>query len=207
MATVIGLLGGTFDPPHMAHVHLACTAMRAFSLDGVRLMPCRIPPHKSRPDMASADHRAAMCRLACDGTAGLSVERVELDRDGPSYTADTLRILSQREPAVRWRLIMGADMVEILHTWRDPETVLALGHPILACRPGYRLSATALAASVDASLHRYLPELCAGYLDLPPMEVSSSAVRAAVAGGADIAALVPEAVASYIRSAGLYRAR
>lgn len=204
MSRVIGLLGGTFDPIHNAHIHLAMTAREKFHLDEVRLMPANIPPHKSRPDLTAAEHRKAMCQQASASMSGLGVETIELDREGPSFSIDTLRLLCQREPEVTWRLIMGADMLTILHSWKDAPEVIRLGHPIIACRPGCQLESDNLRQQLDPSLAAYASVLSEGYLELPPMQLSSTEIRAKVKRGECISTDVPASVAAYIDAHRLY---
>ncbi len=194
LAKRIGLLGGTFDPVHRAHVALAHAALAALRLDEVRWMPAGQPWQKER-QVTPAVHREAMVRLAIAGEPRFVLERMEIERAGPSYTLDTVRALAAAEPAAEWVLIIGQDQYAGLHTWRDWQQLLGLVTLAVANRPGEQRP---VAAEVQAFTHRVVP--------LPMLDISSTDIRARVSQGRDIAQLVPPEVARYIESHGLYRA-
>jgi nicotinate-nucleotide adenylyltransferase len=193
-ARKIGLFGGSFDPVHNAHLALARQARDELQLHELRWVPAGNPWQKSRPMTPAAD-RAAMLRLAVDGEAGFTIEECELRRRGPSYTLDTVRELQAAEPGALWFLVIGQDQYCNLHTWHGFEQLLQRVTLAVAQRPG---SEPAADARVRAAAHVVL--------QLPPIDISASGIRARVAAGLDIAALVPPAVALYIRQQGLYRA-
>lgn len=189
----IGLFGGSFDPPHVAHVALARAALDALQLDAVRWTPAGQPWQKTRT-ISPAAQREAMVRLAIDGEPRFVVERIELERTGPSYTLDTVRSFAQAQPDALWFLIIGADQYAGLHTWRDWQQLLGLVTLAVANRPG---PMPPVSAEVLRFPHRVVP--------LPMLDISATEVRARVAQGLPIDTMVPPAVARYIDQHGLYR--
>lgn len=189
----IGLFGGTFDPPHNAHLALARLALAELALDELRWIPAGQPYQKARA-ITPAAQREAMVRLAIAGEPRFVLERCELERSGPSYTIDTVRELQAREPGARWFLLIGQDQYAGLPSWRDWRELLARVSLAVAQRPG-------AAALADAEL-RAVPVAA---LALPPMDVSATVIRARAAAGAPITDLVPPGVASYIDRHHLYR--
>lgn len=189
----IGLFGGSFDPPHRAHVALAASALAQLALAEVRWIPAGQPWQKTRT-VTPAPHREAMVRLAIDGEPRFVVDRIELDRAGPSYTLDTVRALQAREPGAEWVLLIGADQYAGLHTWQDWRELLARVTLAVANRPGLH---PAPHAEVLRHPHRVVP--------LAMLDISSTEIRARVARGLPIDDLVPPAVARYIDLHALYR--
>ena len=189
----IGLFGGSFDPPHRAHVALAASALAQLALAEVRWIPAGRPWQKTRT-VTPAPHREAMVRIAIDGEPRFVLDRIELDRAGPSYTLDTVRALQAREPGAEWVLLIGADQYANLHTWRGWERLLALTVLAVAQRPGEH---PAPDAAVLRHPHSAVP--------LPMLDISSTDIRARAARGERIDALVPPAVARYIEQHHLYR--
>ena len=189
----IGLFGGSFDPVHAAHVKLAEVALSQLGLDLVRWIPAGRPWQKSR-DLAPAAHRAAMVELAIAHEPKFMLDRRELQRDGASYTFDTVRELQDLEPGAQWFLIIGQDQYAGLHTWRGWEELLARVTLAVANRPGAPLRAS---PEVQRVAHQTVA--------LPMMDISSTDIRARVRAGQGIDALVPAAVARYIEQHHLYR--
>ena len=196
----VGLLGGTFNPPHNGHLLCAQSAAIAFSLDEVRLIPARVPPHKEIPEDPGVEARVEMCRLAVAADPLLSVSRAEADRPGPSFTVDTLRALDDAEPEHDLTFIVGADMARSLPSWREPEAVLALASLAVAEREG--VSREEILASLDG-----LPGVPdrIGFFDMPRFDVSSTMIRNRAGAGVPIRHLVPDAVADHVQATGLYR--
>jgi len=188
-----GLLGGTFDPVHVAHLALAQAALQALSLDQVRWIPAGQPWQKTR-DVTAAHHREAMVRLAIADEPRFMLDRIELERSGPSYTLDTVKALSAAHPNTEWVLIVGADQYASLHTWVDWRELLGRVTLAVANRPG---APPAVHPEVLAFPHRAVP--------LPMLDISSTDVRQRAQSGADIGALVPPEVARYIETHRLYR--
>ena len=190
----IGLFGGTFDPVHNAHVALARSARDELALDEVRWIPAGAPWQKMRT-LTAADHREAMVRLAIEGEARFVLDRIELERGGPSFTLDTVRALQAGEPGASWVLMIGQDQYAGLHTWRDWPELLGRVALAVANRPG---PVPPVDAEVQRFAHRSVP------LDM--LDISSTEIRRLAAAGADISNLVPPRVARYIDSHRLYRA-
>lgn len=189
-----GLFGGTFDPPHLAHVRIAAAAFDHLSLDQLVIVPCHVPPLK-RPARATPEQRLAMCRLAFD-RPGFVVDPIELSRPGPSYTADTLAALAASRPG-DWWLILGSDALADFPRWRSPEAILALARLAVVERLGDDL----------AELVAHLPNSVRSRLEVVPSRatgLASTAVREAAAEQRSVAEQVPESVAAFIAKHRLY---
>jgi len=198
----VGLLGGTFNPPHVAHLVCAMEARDQLALDVVRLVPAGMPPHKQVPDDPGVEVRVALCALAAASEPGLEVLRAEADRPGPSYTVDTLRALHDAFPGDELTFIVGGDQALSLPTWREPEGLLSLARIAVAARGDATREqildrCSTLAGAADGLV----------FFDLPRLDVSSSDLRRRVAVGRPIRHLTPEAVAERIAADGLYRQR
>lgn len=196
----MGLFGGTFDPIHKGHVSMALRLAQALDLDGVVLMPTFVPPHKIKENMASAQHRLAMCRLAAEEHPILSVSDLELQRGGASFTVDTLTALCEQQPDTQWHLLVGADMFTTLRTWHQFADIADMAV----------LCTIARAGTDTTKLKEYAAALTADgircYVDECPVEpYSSTQVRERVAAGESASDMVGEAVARYIGDNGLYR--
>ena len=195
----LGILGGTFNPPHVGHLVMAQEALDQLGLDRVVLMPVSRPPHKEAADDPGPEARLELCRLAVAGDERLAVSALEIERGGASYTADTLRELHARQPEQELTFIVGGDMAHSLPAWREPEAVLALARLAVAEREGVRREDVA----------RRLEPLHSGdrvtFFDMPRIDVSSSDIRRRVAEGRPIRYLVPDAVAEAVAQRDLYR--
>jgi nicotinate-nucleotide adenylyltransferase len=195
----LGILGGTFNPPHLGHLVCAQEAHFRLGLDRVLLMPVNVPPHKEALEDPGAEHRVELCRLAVGDDPRLAVSRAEVDRPGPSFTVDTLTRLHESSPEDELIFIVGGDMARSLPRWRDPERILELATVAAAERAG----------SGRAEIAEELAGLRAAarveFFEMPRVDISSSLVRARVAAGRPIRYLVPEAVERYIEARGLYR--
>jgi len=191
----LGLLGGTFDPPHVGHLIAAQDAMQALALARVAFIPAARPPHKLDRPVTAAKHRLAMLRLACADDPRFTLETLELDRVGPSYTVDTLRTLARRGHELF--LLIGADQFAEFDTWKEPAQVRRLATLGVMRRAGEEV-----AAGIVGQDAGFLP-----VRDVPVtrVDVSSSLIRAAVAGGRSIRYLVSPAVEKYIHEHQLYR--
>jgi nicotinate-nucleotide adenylyltransferase len=194
-----GILGGTFNPPHIGHLVCAQEALVGLDLDSVLLVPVSAPPHKPLPDDPGADVRLELCRLAVARDARLAVSTLEVERGGPSYTVDTLRELNERHPEEELTFIVGGDMAASLPDWREPGRVLELAELAVAERAG------AGRQEIERRLARLGPPGRVRFFDMPRIDVSSSLIRARVAAGLPIRYLVPEEVAEHIEAEGLYR--
>jgi nicotinate-nucleotide adenylyltransferase len=195
----LGILGGTFNPPHIAHLVMAQEALEQLGLDRVDLMPVSNPPHKEASGDPGAAVRLELCRLATEGDDRLGVSDLEIERGGASYTVDTLRALHERVPEHELTFIVGGDMAHSVPAWREPEAILELARLAVAERQELRREDIA---------HRLEP-LHSGdrvvFFDMPRIDISSSAIRERIAAGRSIRYLVPDRVADEIRARGLYR--
>ena len=196
----IGILGGTFSPPHVGHLACAETALSQLGLDRLLLMPVALPPHKDAGEDPGPEHRLAMCRLAAAGDERIEVSELEVDRGGPSYTVDTLRALHEASPQDELTFVAGGDMAASLPGWRQPEEVLRLARFAVAEREG------AGRAEVERALAGLDGRDRVVFFDMPRIDVSSSAIREGIAAGRPVRDLVPDAVARYIEQHGLYGA-
>jgi nicotinate-nucleotide adenylyltransferase len=196
----LGILGGTFDPPHIGHLWLATVAADELDLGKVLLVPAASPPHKRRRSISHAADRVLMTRLAAANDPRLDVSLVELEREGPSYTVDTLADLGQRHPEADLVLILAADSLAQIDTWREPDRLLELASWAVGPRPGTPLPSRAeLVARWGRSASRI--HLLGG----PSLDVSGTLIRRRVAAGRAIRYLVPRAVEELIVNRGLYR--
>lgn len=190
----IGLFGGSFDPVHRAHVALARSALDDLHLDSVRWVPAGRPWQKDRR-ITDAAQREAMVRLAIAGEPRFVLDRIEIERAGPSYTLDTVRELQAAMPGHSWFLLIGQDQYAGLHTWNGWQELLQRVTLAVANRPGV---APAVHPEVLRFPHRSVP--------LAMLDISSTDIRARCAAGQDISQLVPPEVARYIDQTRLYRA-
>ena len=136
MTKHIGIFGGTFNPVHNGHIASARFVQQHCALDEVRLMPCHLPPHRATPGVSAAQ-RGAMVQLAIDGHAGLTLEPLELNKTSPSFTADSLNMLTAREPAQRFYFIIGMDSLCYFCSWKNWQSILQHCHLLVCQRPGY----------------------------------------------------------------------
>ena len=197
----MGLFGGTFDPIHQGHIDMALRLAEQLELDGVVLMPTFVPPHKIKESMAAAEHRLAMCRLAAQPHDVLQVSDLELQRQGASFTVDTLSALCEQYPDTQWYLMTGADMFTTLRTWHRFEDIARMAVLCTVPRAGTDTDQLqAYAAALEADGIRCFVD------DRPVLEVSSTEVRQRITAGESTDGLLPAAVAAYIHDHGLYRA-
>jgi nicotinate-nucleotide adenylyltransferase len=195
----IGVLGSAFNPPHLGHLALAQEALWQLGLDEVILVPTGEAPHKRIADDPGRDVRIAMTRLAAADDPRFSVSALEVEREGPSYTYETLQALAEERAETELVFVMGADAAVGLESWRNPERVVKSARLAVARRAG--VSDTEVAA-VMRSLGA---EGKATMLEMPQFGVSSSAVRERAAQGRPLRYLVPEPVARFIEEKGVYR--
>ena len=197
----VGILGGTFNPPHLAHLVCASEAASQLQLDRVLLTPVASPPHKDAGDVdPGPEERLALCRLAVQGDGRLDVSDIEVRRGGPSYTVDTLRELHARTPEDDLTFILGGDIALGLPSWHEPEAVLALASLAVAERSG--AGRRDVAARLEESFPGIEPPR---FFDMPRLDISSSQIRRRIAEGRPIRYLVPDPVAEHIARRKLYR--
>jgi nicotinate-nucleotide adenylyltransferase len=189
----LGVLGGTFDPPHVGHLILAEQAREQLRLDFVVFIPAGDPWRKAGRDVSPAAHRLEMTRLAVAGNDAFYVDDLEITREGPTYTVDTLRLLRERAPGDELFFIVGEDALADLHAWRDPEGIAALATLAVAGRSGIEVAA---ALPFARRVER---------IAMPLIDVSSTDVRERASAGRSLRYLVPPAVEAYIKDNRLYR--
>jgi nicotinate-nucleotide adenylyltransferase len=194
----IGILGGTFNPPHLGHLICAQEAYLQLGLDRVTLIPARIPPHKPVEHEPGAEHRLELCRLAIRGDERLDVSEIEIAREGPSYTVDTLEELHSRAPDQELFLIVGGDIAAGLPTWHRPERVLSLATLAVAKRRGTSR------AAVDEALGSLSGGERTRFFRMPRIGISSTMLRERVRDGQPIRYYAPDAVGRYIGAHRLY---
>jgi nicotinate-nucleotide adenylyltransferase len=195
----VAVFGGTFDPVHHGHLIAAEEARHALALDQVLFVPAAVPPHKLGDSIAHAEHRVAMLRLAIAGNTAYALSRVDLDRPGPHFTVDMLRLVAaDLGPGTELFFLMGADSLADLPTWRDPAGVMTQAHLVVVDRPGYTPDL--------ATLEARLPGLGArlSVVHMPLVGIAASDIERRVRQGRPIRYQVPEAVADYIAAHGLY---
>ena len=184
----VGILGGTFNPPHIGHLLIGSEVRDALNLDEVRLMPTAVPPHKESSGSATARQRLRMVELAIKGIEGLTASSFEVERGGVSYTYDSLKELTLLEPFVDFHFIIGGDMIDILPTWHRIEELMDLVKFVGINRPGY------------TGTTNYPVTL----VNIPQIDLSSSLIRQRFVDGNTVQVLVPKAVELFIRQEGLY---
>jgi nicotinate-nucleotide adenylyltransferase len=196
----VGILGGAFNPPHTGHLVCAQEALTQLELDKVVFVPVGQAPHRELEGDPGAEERLEMVELATADDERFEVSRAELDREGPSYTSDTLRALREAAPDEELFLILGGDQASTLATWHEPEEVLALATVAVVERISWSRQA------IGIKLGRLQGERGIRYLEMPIIQISSSSIRRRAAEGKPIRYLVPDKVAAYIESNGLYGA-
>ncbi len=194
-----GILGGTFNPPHLGHLVCAQEAYLQLGLDRVMVIPARIPPHKPVEEEPGIEHRLEMCRLAIAGDERrFEVSDLEARRAGPSYTVDTLEELDAQQPKSELLLIVGGDVALAFASWREPQRVLELATLAVAERPG------TARADVEAALRRVPGGEQAGFFEMPEIGISSTMLRERARAGVSTRYLMPDRVRSYIDQHQLY---
>ncbi len=197
----IGILGGTFDPPHIGHLIIAQEAAFRFGLERVLFVPAGQPYLKIGRSITPAHHRVEMVRRAIASNPLFAVSMLEVEREGPSYTVDTLIALHKEwGPEAHLYFIIGLDLVEEIPRWHQPERLLSLCQVIVLARPGYEAAVGRLEEAIPGALQRLL------FLEGLLIGISATDIRQRVAQGLPIRYLVPQAVGEYIRDQGLYRA-
>ena len=197
----IGLMGGSFNPIHHGHLVLAECARIQFSLEKVIFIPTGKPGHKVKEMPISPDHRHNMTLLATESNPYFFISRIELDREDPCYTVDTLTFFAETFPKLRFELyfITGADSVLDILTWKNPQEALSLANFIAGTRPGYSFSdffnKLSNLPSAQEQIH---------LIEIPSLDISSSQIRANIRAGKSIRYLVPNEVEFYINKHKLY---
>lgn len=184
----VGILGGTFDPPHNGHLMIANEVFSELNLDEIWFMPNQEPPHKKKPESVNNEDRLHMLELATRGNSFFKIETIELQRSGPSFTVETMRILNNQYPNHKFYFIIGADMIEYLPKWHKIEELIEIVKFVGVERPKYNLET------------KY-PII---YVDIPAFDVSSSMIRKRLKTGKTVRYLLPESVLRFIGEKHLY---
>ena len=197
----VGVLGGTFDPPHIGHLILGEYAVEALDLECLLYVPAADPPHKRHRYKTSVAHRLAMLRLALAGNEHFCLSRIDIDRPGPHYSLDMVRIAQEQYPGARLYFVMGGDSLRDLPRWYRPDDLMELCTFAVMQRPGDR---------IDPHMHdAILPNLAKHVvlLETPVLEISSTEIINRLRDGRSVRYLVPDSVLAYIAEHGLYRDR
>lgn len=197
---MIGIFGGTFDPPHIGHQILADEACGRLQLERIRWVVTGEPPHKPERPITPIEHRLEMVKLAIAEDPRFELSRVEVDRPGPHYAADTLELLTMEAPNVRWAYIMGKDSLRDLPSWHDPARLIELSSALVVLnRPDIEVDLEQLEQQLPGlrdKLH---------YLPIPLIDISSREIRQRVSDQAPYRYLMPGAIVDYIEANRLYR--
>ncbi|HSV40137.1 MAG TPA: nicotinate-nucleotide adenylyltransferase [Nocardioidaceae bacterium] len=192
----VGVMGGTFDPIHHGHLVAASEVQSWFGLDEVVFVPTGEPYHKDIGDVSPAEDRYLMTVIATASNPGFSVSRVDIDRDGPTYTIDTLRDLHAQDPDAELYFITGADALGDILKWRDQEQLFELAHFVGCTRPGYEM----VPSTLDG-----MPADRVTIVEIPALAISSTDCRVRTAKGEPVWYLVPDGVVQYIAKHHLYQ--
>ncbi|CAH0347081.1 nicotinate-nucleotide adenylyltransferase [Bacillus sp. CECT 9360] len=184
----IGILGGTFDPPHIGHLVVANEVLDALQLDQIRFMPNHVPPHKEKTQDVTDEARVEMLSLSIEGNDSFSIEKIEIERKGTSYTYDTIEQIRQKEPDHEFYFIIGADMIEYLPHWHKIDELMKLVRFVGVKRPTYS----------------EVTDYPITMVNIPEMLISSSLIREKIKKGKTVKYLLPEKVIRYIEENDLY---
>jgi nicotinate-nucleotide adenylyltransferase len=196
----IGILGGTFDPVHMGHLVLAETARDTLRLDQVYFVPAADPPHKQGQVIAKKADRLAMLELAIAGNPAFIISLIDLDRPGPHYTADMVKLVRERlDPEDELWFLMGLDSLIDFPNWQDPNRIRRIARLAAATRPRYEVDWTPLETALPGIMHEVT------LLPMPGVSIASQNIRRKIQHGSSIRYLVPDAVRDYMVEKLLYR--
>lgn len=184
----VGILGGTFDPPHIGHLIIANEVLQELELDEVRFMPNQEPPHKEKTAGVTDLDRLNMLELATSGQPAFKIETIEMERPGRSYTYDTIVLLKEREPDTQFYFIIGADMIEYLPKWRNIDQLVRLVRFVGVNRPAYS----------------HQTKYPVQFVEIPEIHISSSLIRERLEKKRSVKYLIPDAVWEYIKEHHLY---
>lgn len=200
MSNLLGIFGGTFDPPHLGHLILAAEAQAQLNLDRVLWVLTPQPPHKPERPITPLEHRMEMLRRAISDSPVFELSSVEIDRPGPHYTVDTLHLLQEKYPTGKLVLLIGGDSLSDLPGWSRPREIIAAVHAFgVMRRPGDNIELIALEQLVPG-IHSKVQ-----FVDAPQLDISSSLIRQRVAGNGHSRYYLPPGVYDYIQQNHLYR--
>jgi nicotinate-nucleotide adenylyltransferase len=194
----LGILGGTFDPPHLGHLLLAENALGALQLDTVLFIPAAAPPHKHGKELTATEHRLRMVELAIADNPRFALSKVDVNRPGPHYSVDMLRLVQAEYPAAGLFFLMGSDSLRDFARWHDPAGILTCAMLGVMMRPGAVVDLTPLKVALPGIEGRL------AFVDSPAIGISSTTIRQRMWAGQSIRYYVPAAVADYIAQHGLY---
>lgn len=192
----IGIYGGSFNPPHIAHLVVAEQVRSQFQLDKVLWIPNYLPPHKSAEAFARPEDRLRMTQLAIQSNPAFETSCIELDRKGTSFTVDTVIALKQQAPENKFYLIIGGDSLADFMTWHQPDAIVVQVPLLVYRRPGTNQNTTPVEKAYPTRVH---------FVEAPALEISSKAIRSKIRSQQSIRYLVPDSVAAYIQEYQLYR--
>jgi nicotinate-nucleotide adenylyltransferase len=196
----VGIMGGTFNPIHYGHLFLAENAYEQLGLDQVLFMPSKNPPHKAKPEMVSDQQRVDMISLAIKDNSHFALSTIELEREGMTYTADTLTILRKEDASTEYYFIVGADSLFMMQQWKDPQIVFNLCTVVAASRDNVEKENMQQQASYLSNLFHAKILL----IDMPTIQIASAMIRARVASNKSTRYYLPDAVNAYIAKNQLY---
>ncbi len=196
----IGIFGGTFDPPHLGHLILAAEAHAQLGLDRLLWVLTPDPPHKQGQTIVSLSHRLAMVRLAIAGDPQFELSTVDMDRPGPHYALDTVKIIAKQNPGADLIYLMGGDSLHDLPLWHRPADFLAACHAIgVMRRPGDAIDMTGLETKFPGLTDKVR------FVEAPLLDIAAHEIRARIAGGRPFRYFLPDGVYRYILKHGLYQ--
>jgi len=196
----IGFFGGTFDPPHNGHLRIAQKAIEQLGLEEVNFAPTRTPPHKRDQTITPIAHRVEMTRLAIQGNPRFLMSYIDVDREGPTYSVDAVKILREGwHESTEIYFLMGMDSLANILTWHEPAELIQLCKLAVLARPGFIAPMDELEQKLPGLRERTV------FVDAPPVEISATEIQRRVHAGESIKDLVPINVAEYIRLTGLYK--
>ncbi len=196
-----GIMGGTFDPPHIGHLILAQSAYEQLGLDSVLFIPAGRPPHKQNRSGATDEQRLEMVRLAIEKDPHFRMSRIEMESSDYSYTCETLKKLHERFPDEDYYFIIGQDSLETFHSWYHPEEIVRQAHIVAADRPD--CDQAAFESQLEENRKRFSGDFIG--IQCPDIQISSSEIRKRIAEGRSIRYFVPESVHTYILNQNIYR--
>lgn len=188
MRKKVGILGGTFDPPHYGHLIIANEVLEQLQLDEIQFMPNQEPPHKNRKSGTSNEDRLAMLELCTSGHSRFAIEKIEMERPGKSFTFDTMKLLTEKHPETDYFFIIGADMIEYLPKWHRIDELVEMIQFVGVNRPH----------------HQTGTEYRLQHVAVPQIEISSTLIREKIAEGKSAKYLLPENALAYIKEHQLY---
>jgi nicotinate-nucleotide adenylyltransferase len=206
---MLGIYGGTFNPVHYGHLRTALEAKAALGLDSVAMLPCAVPPHRQMPTVSAA-LRLQMLQLACQDTPGLTVDSRELQRQGPSYTVDSLAAIRHEQPDTPLLLLMGADAFAGIERWHCWQRLADFAHIVVLTRPEVVLPPLSaywqVRQCLDSAFLRQQPNGRLFFQAVTPLAISATAIRQVLANGDTPQAVLPDSVLAFIRAHQLYQA-